>query len=85
MAYVAQRTQVSQLLNRFGGLLGDLLDRSPQADDDEARLVIDEKLQHFWQAYYKLKERHDIDAMNIAVLALAKSGEYLPSCCNFVM
>ncbi|GLI58627.1 hypothetical protein VaNZ11_000362 [Volvox africanus] len=75
------RKSVDSLLAEIGGLLADLTSQECPTealeDDDnvKARRVIDVELQRFWQSYYELKQRHEENALSVAVLALTKSGK----------
>jgi hypothetical protein len=65
--------RVDGLLSATGTFLGDLVE-APRGED--AHLVIDGQLQKFWTSYYSLKKRNEEQELAVAVLALAKSGEW---------
>lgn len=65
--------RVDGLLSATGTFLGDLVE-APRGEG--AHLVIDGQLQKFWTSYYSLKKRNEEQELAVAVLALAKSGEW---------
>jgi hypothetical protein len=71
--YRALKAEVQVLLNDVGASLVDLLDN---AAEEEAHRNIDQSIHGYFQSYYDLRTRHDQDGLQVAVLALTKSGEY---------
>eukprot|EP00775_Hariotina_reticulata_P005529 gene5529-5763_t len=70
--YRALKAEVQVLLNDVGASLVDLLDN---AADEEAHRNIDQSIHGYFQSYYDLRTRHDQDGLQVAVLALTKSGK----------
>ncbi|GIL46881.1 hypothetical protein Vafri_3748 [Volvox africanus] len=81
VVFASTRKSVDSMLAEIGGLLADLTSQEcpTEASEDEdnvkARRVIDVELQRFWHGYYELKQRHEENALSVAVLALTKSGK----------
>ena len=67
------RAGINSVLDDVGVLLGELTEGSPA--HEEAHVAIDEQLQHFFQSYYSLRQRHEQAQLSVAVLALTKSGK----------
>jgi hypothetical protein len=65
--------EIRDIFEQLGGLLGDLTEGGHEGDDNE-QFLIDSHLEHFFDTYASLRERHDKEQLAVAVLALAKSG-----------
>lgn len=72
--YAALKGDLEGVLVNVGKFLGELVE-APGGEDNDSHLVIDQQIQHFFGGYYKLKKRHEEDALSVAVLALTKSGK----------
>ncbi len=76
--FVALHGRVTDSLVAVGRFLVQLL----QAPEDQHRppqlLALDAELQKFWTTYDTLKQRHAQQTLQVAVLALTKSGKRLP-------
>lgn len=71
----ALAVEIRDVFEQLGGLLGDLTEG--RAGDDNEQFLIDSHLEHFFDSFYNLRERHDKSQLAVAVLALAKSGARL--------
>ena len=71
--------RVSGSLQSVGRFLVGLLE-APQGQERPAQLLaLDAELQKFWKMYADLQSRHSQQSLQVAVLALTKSGEPVAS------
>ena len=73
--------EVSAAIDEVGRFLGRLVEGPASGSGPPAhQLCIDRDIQRFFTAYYALRAKHADEHLNVAVLALTKSGELYTLC-----
>ena len=75
--------EVSAAIDEVGRFLGRLVEGPVSGGGPPAhQLCIDRDIQRFFTAYYALRAKHADEHLNVAVLALTKSGELRTAGCT---
>ncbi len=78
--YHSLHAQVSTAIDEVGRFLGRLVEGPASGSGTPAhQLCIDRDIQRFFSSYYALRAKHADEHLNVAVLALTKSGKPLPA------
>ncbi len=81
-AYHELRAQVGAAIDDVGRFLGSLVEGPGAGHSAPAhQLCIDKDIQKFFTSYYNLRTKHADEHLNVAVLALTKSGARLANAC----
>ncbi len=85
-AYHELRAHVGAAIDDVGRFLGSLVEGPGAGHSAPAhQLCIDKDIQKFFTSYYNLRTKHADEHLNVAVLALTKSGARLANACRAML